>query len=202
MKFSWMWILFGLIQILLLQSCQGPGGNSSNADFSNNNSIDVAGQFPLRLSRAFFEHAIEGKFELKDEQGAALGQGASKISWSELEPEGPAPRPGHLADFRDRQGCAEYTDSQGFKVCFTVVPDISSVDLMDDKMSVQGVKNILEKTMSPECASSFEVPRLVKADRSLRELQLSYQANTAQETQVTCATRVIQLEIRIQRVDL
>lgn len=163
------WLFLGLFQIFLM-SCHTPA-TSQAADLAEDAAADLAtnGMFsnigpneasasllptaplalagynsPVRLSRTFFERSLAASVRvmrsdlpgvLLDEQGSA--------DWSETAPTQPPLEPGALADFRDRQGCAGLRTAAGLSLCFTITPDLSSVDLSPSKLSVQDPQAVL-----------------------------------------------------------
>jgi hypothetical protein len=124
------------------------------------------------LSRAFFEKNLIGSVELTS-AGTELANSETHVSWRELPPTSPAPTGDYYADFRDRQGCAGYQDSYEMKLCFTVVPDVSSVDLTGEKLQLQGFERVLaEKTSCRENPTL----RFIEAKKDQSSITVMYSA--------------------------
>jgi hypothetical protein len=78
---------------------------------------------PARVSRAFFEKPLLGVLRIGDQ--ATI----SRVTWEEYPPTDSPPTGPVIADLRNHMGCAVYEDAGGAKLCFTIIPDVSSVSL-------------------------------------------------------------------------
>lgn len=108
----------------------------------------------FRLSRAFFEKTVVGTLQIADgarQQTIILD---SNIVWHDYPTTiPPSPRTDLIADFREHQGCAIYQDIDGLKLCFNVVPDVSSLAVNDKEVKIEGISNVSEPFAS--CAMTL-----------------------------------------------
>lgn len=167
-----MWLAFGIVQMMVLI---GAGlAYSDDTLFSGgpdeqSSSDDAA--YPVRISRALFEEPLTAKLTVKtaDEQGGAL-EYASSVSWQENPPTAPGPTGPYLADYRDFEGCARFEGLESARLCFTIMPDVSSVDLKEGRMNLIGLERL------PDCTGELRNLRFVKGDRLERGLVVTYSA--------------------------
>jgi hypothetical protein len=166
---------------LMLVACQGqPGAMESPTAIAPRvgaNAGAGAGEarlvIPPRFSREFFAGQVDGALEVET-AGSAAETYESKTRFELGEPEGPAPGPDALADFRDHPGCASFADLGDVALCFRVQPDVSSLELSEKKMWPVGLEQFL-RDRAP-CNGPLSAPKLVAAARDERSIRAEYQA--------------------------
>lgn len=84
---------------------------------------------PVRLNRAFFEGELVATDSLFKEQLVP--------EWVYRAPSGPAPEPGAIADFRDRDQCATFEEWGELTLCLTITPDLASVELTPTRVRLE-----------------------------------------------------------------
>ncbi len=157
---------------------------------------------PLRISRGFFEKAVQARLKVTTAEGVVITDLGCPVTFREGLPEGPGPGPGAIADFRDRPGYATLNcannGAEPLGLQFTVTPDISSLDVTGAKVKAMGLNALIEawlKSQSPAppgCGSSVRQVSFGEASRSATSLAVSFRALTA-ETGVSCAHDPIQI---------
>jgi hypothetical protein len=156
------------------QSC-APANNGATDEAAG---VGRSPFMPVRISREFFENNVTASVSLSDAAGNVRFNETSATSFQVGEPSGPAPGPDALADYRDRPGCSQMQSSalEGVSVCFVVVPDVSSVDVSGDKVSIQGSDRLLSHAgCAPGTRLDFQ-----KATRSAAGVSMQYTASCEQ----------------------
>jgi hypothetical protein len=162
----------GLFLSLMIGGCQAPEGSGQLLAQPDAGRAGGAG-LPLRLSRAFFENEMSARLDVKLSDGSAAEAYSSRAAFEMGAPEGPAPGPDALADFRDRPGCAVLSDTQPVALCFRVMPDVSSVSLSEGRMWPQGLKEFLSERSS--CGTAISDPKLTRAVKTGSGIEVTYE---------------------------
>ena len=102
---------------------------------------------------------------------------------------GASPEAGAIADFRDRPGCAKLTEQGALQVCFVVVPDVSSLDVTAEKVSLQGFES-----MAKGCSGSPDKVKFVTGHKGANSLDLSFVA----EYGTRCSPQMIEVQLQAQ----
>jgi hypothetical protein len=180
------------IAVAVLAGCaqsQEPLQNSTAEVSMNRASASVpsgAPHIPLRIGREFFERDVEAQVSVTPADSTEGNSIVSDISWEEGAPIGPAPGPGALADFRDRPGCARLTEQSSVQVCFVVVPDVSSLDVTAQKVSLKGFESI-----STGCAGAPKAIKFIEGRKEENALSLYFQADYGAE----CSLQMITVKL-------
>ncbi|MCM2277031.1 MAG: hypothetical protein NDJ89_03030 [Oligoflexia bacterium] len=117
----------------------------------------------LRVKRAFFEKTLETELKVSV-RGQAAGAVIARSEWVEYPTELPAPAPDAstgpvLADFRDFKACNELANPEAVKLCFNVMPDVSSVGLNAKEMALEGLQSVLPSGCKAESARLSRIAR-------------------------------------------
>lgn len=152
-----------------------------------------ASALSLRIPREFFESPFRVEIQFGDSRYANEGR------WVELPTTLPPPDPALgpvLGDFRDFQGCVISEERAGngsrsgqpaIRLCFNVMPDVTSVGVNDREMTVQG----LEGLVSSRCEAGFARPTLLRAEQTEKGFNLVFGPSPAnsckQEVQLLLA---------------
>ncbi|MCM2321865.1 MAG: hypothetical protein NDJ90_01240 [Oligoflexia bacterium] len=120
---------------------------------------------PVRVNRSFFERTLESELKVVAAHQAPAVL-ASRSQWVEYPTELPLPEPTEetgpvLADFRDFKACNELERPGDLKLCFNVMPDVSSVGLNAREMALEGLAALLPA----RCAEAAKDAKLVAASR-------------------------------------
>jgi hypothetical protein len=169
----------------LMQGC-APAASSEAAESAG---IGRPDGIPVRISREFFEKDVTAGVLLVSASGAKLLDESSSTYFEELPPPGPAPQGDVIADYRDRPACSRLQGSSlgAMSVCFTVAPDVSSVDVTGRKVSLEGAGSVL-RSADPSCSDSSPVT-FKRAVKTARGVAIHYEAACA-------APVVMQIELR------
>ena len=168
------WLAFGVIQMTVVIGAGLAYSDdtlfSSGPDEQNSSANAV---YPVRISRTLFEEPLMGKVTVKTADHAeqvGILEYSSNVSWQESPPTAPAPTGPYLADYRDFEGCARLEGLDSAKLCFTIMPDVSSVDLKEGRMNLSGLDRL------PDCTGELRNLRFVKGDRLEQGLVVTYSA--------------------------
>lgn len=163
-------LALGLAQTLLSTSgCTAPTASTPQTQEAEASRVDAQGfeDEPVRLSRAFFSRSLTGAVRLNGEEVQ------SDVSWNEYAATAPAPTEPVIADFRDRKGCASYDSADGIQLCFNIMPDVSSVGVNNDEVTLEGV-----------CGGQFQNAKLVHAEKRDDGIAVTFQGSCSGQTAV------------------
>lgn len=145
-----------------------------------------AQQPPIRISRSFFESAVEGAIRI---QGTSA---ASAIDWDEQ------PQP------IDHPGCARFEQAGALQLCFTLMNDVDSFGLNKTEMVVSGLKDYLDDRVGPPCpglgwdVSLVSVSRLPTAgtSKAVTSFTVSYLAQAPSGSGCNAAPAEVDLTLQ------
>lgn len=164
------WLAVGFFQVALIAGCNAQNDAQASQDHRDSAGTETGAPSKavninkVRISRAFFERSIIGDVKLDHQEIQ------SNVAWQVGEPIGAAPQEPVIADFRERIGCAIYEDTQGVKLCFKVIPDISSLGVNADEVHAEGL-----------CNGNFKNMRFVSATKSEGQLTVTFAGTCAGE---------------------
>ncbi|MBC7690140.1 MAG: hypothetical protein H7222_00070 [Methylotenera sp.] len=158
---------------------------------SNSGSVSAPASvphIPLRIGREFFERQLQAQVNVTNaEVQSSKGSVISPIIWEEGAPAGPAPQPGAIADFRDRPGCAKLSEQGSMQVCFVVVPDVSSLDVTAEKVTLQGYESV---AATKGCQGAPDQIKFVSGQKDENSLKVSFIA----EYGTRCGPQMIEVQ--------
>lgn len=132
-------------------------------------------KIPPRINRDFFERNLIGKVQVPE-----YSEDQSSVEWAELPTTLPEPEPGYIADFRDHPGCARFVQAGGMELCFNIVPDVSSVDLTAEALTLNNAKQYVEQALGArygaDCTGVVQGLSFVQAERSEDEVRVRFNA--------------------------
>jgi hypothetical protein len=130
---------------------------AGNANASGRSDVHLS--IPTRISRDFFAETVSGRIAIASGQDTEpFAELQSDIRWRDEPTELPPPRPGYLADFRDHPGCADYVSLDGVSYCFTVAPDVSSLDVSAAKTRTEGLGELVTAELKRQRSYGCEKP--------------------------------------------
>lgn len=161
-------------------------GASDGARFSTGEQAPV---IPLRISRDFFEAPVEATLTVAE--AGETTEYESKVSWVVHAPTSPAPTGDYIADFRDRSGCAELYDlPDQAQLCFTVMPDVSSLDVTAERVALQNAQALVSNA---SCTVKPQEITLVRGQKAQGELNLEFQVASP------CLDSPVNLSLKLQQ---
>ncbi|MGZ3688324.1 MAG: hypothetical protein ACXWPM_09370 [Bdellovibrionota bacterium] len=175
------WLVLGAMELVAASGCSGTEASASASPSASQAPIEL----PVRISRAFFEKSMVGEIHIRDLKGSeTFSAPSSSVDWREDPTTLPAPGPGAIADFRDFQGCAEFSgEAEGVELCFNVMPDVSSVGVNAKDTKVQGLEslfgtNVTSKFLSAAKTASggYQIHFLVSHAEGDSDLSLTLQS--------------------------
>lgn len=209
------WVLAGAsgLFMALMTGCAGDpalsmqlAGNTAEAAESAAPQTPDAESFLgfVRVNRMFFEQPLAGEIRINAAQAEKTYEVDSDVNWEVLAPTAPAPTGDYIADFRDREGCVTYQNTDGVQLCFVVMPDVSSVDVKEERMHVEGLQQLVAEQVaaqtSEDCSEALGEPKFVDAKKSGNALQVNFAVESNAPENSGCAVGPVQVGLALRQV--
>jgi hypothetical protein len=142
----------------------------------------------VRVSRSFFDGAVEGSVRVRDEASS------SAVSWREED------------TWQDHPGCATFEQAGGLELCFTLMNDVDSFGLNEREMGVRGLESYLLTRLGEPCpgaawevdlSSSSRLPETVPS-RAVMSFTASYTAKPSSGS--GCEAKPVSIDLTVQKL--
>jgi hypothetical protein len=156
---------------------------------------------PIRIPRVFFENPIVGSLHAQlnaVNPRTRTFQASGPLAWTEYSTTLPVPKPGAIADYRDFKGCLQYNDYKELSVCFNVMPDVSSVGINQQEMTINGMDTLISDQLLDRCPFSVKTLTLTQVVHTQNGYIVQYTGSGEILSAQGCEPRNQNFQIKIE----